>query len=320
MKMKKIYLAGPMTGLPKDNYPAFNHVAKQLRSDGHFVYNPAEFKYDKRKHKTFPMREAFAEYCAFLCNEADSVMLLPGWEKSLGVSAELALAKNFDLPVFEYGKGDTLVDHSFVDGLNARGLQYEMGKGPTQDYVMAAHAYRQAAELGYAPAQANFARLCSWGEGVPVDLDEAVKWLILAADQGDLESMTNLGMMYLHGLGIKQDDLGAVKWTQMASKLGYAPAQNNFGTMLHRGHGVEQNSITGIQWHRAAAVQGYADAQHSLGVSYEHGKGVIPDIEQAVKWYKRAADQGNVQSKNDFDRILLDLGIDAEEYQRRWSD
>lgn len=100
--MNKIYLAGPMRGILDDNYPLFIRVAAELRKNGGIVYNPAEYEYDRTVHKTFPLREAFASHCNFICLEADSIMLLPGWENSLGVSAELALAKNCELFVTEY--------------------------------------------------------------------------------------------------------------------------------------------------------------------------------------------------------------------------
>jgi len=38
----RIYIAGPMTGLPEFNYPAFNAAAEYLRSLGHHVENPAD--------------------------------------------------------------------------------------------------------------------------------------------------------------------------------------------------------------------------------------------------------------------------------------
>ena len=38
----RIYISGPMTGKHDFNYPAFNAAAKRLRSEGHFVINPAE--------------------------------------------------------------------------------------------------------------------------------------------------------------------------------------------------------------------------------------------------------------------------------------
>ena len=94
----KIYLSGPMTGLPEFNYPEFNRVAQLLRDQGNVVYNPAEFDYEGE----FPIRRAFAEFSAFICLEADKIVLLPGWENSLGVNAELALAKNCGLEIEEY--------------------------------------------------------------------------------------------------------------------------------------------------------------------------------------------------------------------------
>ena len=100
--MKKvIYLSGPMKGYPQSNYPLFHAVAAKLREDGHVVYNPAEFLHAE-PDGVFPLRKAFAEYAAFICNRADTIVLLPGWEKSLGVSAELALAKNCGLEIVEY--------------------------------------------------------------------------------------------------------------------------------------------------------------------------------------------------------------------------
>lgn len=98
---RTIYLSGPMKGYPESNYPLFNRVAADLRAEGHRVYNPAEFPHDGTAD-TFPLRKAFAAYCAFICEEADTIVLLPGWEKSLGVSAELALAKNCGLDVLEH--------------------------------------------------------------------------------------------------------------------------------------------------------------------------------------------------------------------------
>ena len=97
----KIYLAGPMKGYPESNYPLFNRVAAELRSAGHEVYNPAEFPHDGPQ-ETFPLRKAFAAYSKFICEEAEAIFLLPGWEKSLGVSAELALARNCGILISEY--------------------------------------------------------------------------------------------------------------------------------------------------------------------------------------------------------------------------
>lgn len=95
-----------MKGYPQSNYPLFNAVAAELRAVGHQVMNPAEFPHDGPQD-TFPLRKAFAAYCKFICEDADTIVLLPGWEKSLGVSAELALAKNCGLAIEEYTPSQT---------------------------------------------------------------------------------------------------------------------------------------------------------------------------------------------------------------------
>ena len=98
MTPRIIYLSGPMTGYHEFNYPAFNAHAARLRSEGHRVYNPAEFPH-YGDPMDFPLRMAFASYCNFICLEADTICLLPGFEDSLGARAELALAKNCKLDV-----------------------------------------------------------------------------------------------------------------------------------------------------------------------------------------------------------------------------
>lgn len=100
-KPRSIYLAGPMKGYPESNYPLFHRVAATLRAAGHRVYCPAEYPHDG-PHDSFPLREAFADYARFICLQADTLVLLTGWQNSLGVSAELALAKNCKIEIVEY--------------------------------------------------------------------------------------------------------------------------------------------------------------------------------------------------------------------------
>lgn len=103
---KRIYLAGPMQGIPEFNFPRFNAVAKMLRNSGHEVFNPAE-KDIERHHGVeihrgnmsgdikeaiakygFSLRQALAEDFNYICLEANTIVLLPGWEVSKGAQAE----------------------------------------------------------------------------------------------------------------------------------------------------------------------------------------------------------------------------------------
>jgi len=117
--LSKMYLAGPMRGIPNLNFPAFMAAAAALRAAGNEVFNPAER--DNKKHGTdisvgnitgseeyaskqhgFSLREALADDLEYICTHADAIVLLPGWWDSKGVRAELATAEALKLEVIEY--------------------------------------------------------------------------------------------------------------------------------------------------------------------------------------------------------------------------
>lgn len=88
----KIYLAGPMRGLPDENHPAFDAGAKILRDAGHEVFSPAECARALRAEGTATVRRGLGKDLAWICEHADGVALLPGWDKSKGALAERATA------------------------------------------------------------------------------------------------------------------------------------------------------------------------------------------------------------------------------------
>lgn len=97
----KIYLSGPMTGLPDLNYPAFAAAAAALRSLGHEVYNPQEWE-DSNNFGKFNHILAFDDYCRYIVREADVVIMLPGWKNSPGATAESSVARAVRKPSREF--------------------------------------------------------------------------------------------------------------------------------------------------------------------------------------------------------------------------
>ena len=90
----RIYIAGPMTGLPEYNYPAFNAAAEELRRQGHEVENPAENPEPPCRSWEGYMRMAVAQLV-----RCETVALLPGWEASKGANVEHRLAHDLGLKV-----------------------------------------------------------------------------------------------------------------------------------------------------------------------------------------------------------------------------
>jgi hypothetical protein len=89
---KRIYIAGPMTGLPEYNYPAFNDLAECLRSLGWEVENPAENPVPPSGEWIDYMRQALPQLmtCEF-------IVMLPGWEKSRGACIEKRVAASLGI-------------------------------------------------------------------------------------------------------------------------------------------------------------------------------------------------------------------------------
>ncbi len=99
---------------------AFDYAANALRAKGHQVFSPAERDRsvhggELEKNATgsedeaasnvgFSLREALKADCDWICEYADTIALLPGWEKSRGANAEFALANALGLNVMMLGR------------------------------------------------------------------------------------------------------------------------------------------------------------------------------------------------------------------------
>lgn len=91
----KIYLSGAMRGVEDENREAFFQYAAILRSHGHDVWVP----HSSSSAPCLSSREFFQLDCSRICMWADQIAVIPGWEKSKGVLAEIALADAVGIPV-----------------------------------------------------------------------------------------------------------------------------------------------------------------------------------------------------------------------------
>jgi 1-acyl-sn-glycerol-3-phosphate acyltransferase len=92
-----IYVAGPMTGLPEYNYPAFHHAADELKQAGYIVLNPA----DNEELNTSGQTQSWNWYIRHALRmllDADGLALLPEWENSRGAQLEVHLAHAIGMP------------------------------------------------------------------------------------------------------------------------------------------------------------------------------------------------------------------------------
>jgi len=92
----RVYISGPMTGIPGHNRRAFNKAAKRLRKVGYKVINPAEM--DHNLKKPLPWVQCLRRDIAQVV-KCDGIALLPGWKDSRGAHLEVYIAKKLDMEV-----------------------------------------------------------------------------------------------------------------------------------------------------------------------------------------------------------------------------
>lgn len=96
---QRVYVAGPMTGIPDYNFPAFNAAASMLRAKGWHVENPAEHG--------IVAGATWADYMHYdLARIAtcSAIYLLPGWCQSRGAALEVHIASVLGM-AFQYADG-----------------------------------------------------------------------------------------------------------------------------------------------------------------------------------------------------------------------
>lgn len=81
----KVYIAGPMSGLPNYNRTEFNVTEEILKKEGFTVMNPACLPSGFGDHE-------YMDICMAMIRSCEAIYMLPRWSNSLGAKAEYALA------------------------------------------------------------------------------------------------------------------------------------------------------------------------------------------------------------------------------------
>lgn len=103
---KRVYLSGPMSGIPEKNKAEFCKAQAHYMSEGFFVINPHEigetmYFVMTRTHGKEPIERYYiAEDLQYL-GHCDMMVLLPGWENSKGCNIEIAFATQYDIPIYQ---------------------------------------------------------------------------------------------------------------------------------------------------------------------------------------------------------------------------
>jgi len=102
--MKKLFLSGPITGLPNDNFGQFNDAATVLRNIGYIVIIPHElFIHEDVSDYTHE------DYCNKCCSviagtRGVTVVQLAGWQNSKGAAKEKAICDLLNIPIKSFNE------------------------------------------------------------------------------------------------------------------------------------------------------------------------------------------------------------------------
>lgn len=117
IKENKIYIAGPMTCIPKFNFPAFDAAAAKLRKEGYEVWSPAEMDDPETRELALASPdgmpgtasakgETWGDFLArdvkIVADTVEAIAVLPGWNKSKGARLETFIAFLCYKPIYYY--------------------------------------------------------------------------------------------------------------------------------------------------------------------------------------------------------------------------
>lgn len=131
--MSKAYLAGPMSGIPKFNFPAFFEAAAALRRIGFDIVSPAELDCKEdgdaaMQSKDGNPTDAKRSWGDFLARDvkllADtgikSIVFLPNWQTSKGAKLEAFVGLLLGFDFWEYVPGTDEYPDSSAMRINGR--------------------------------------------------------------------------------------------------------------------------------------------------------------------------------------------------------
>ena len=169
----------------------------------------------------------------------------------------------------------TASDAGDTDAMRALADMTIYGRGGPRDPQAALALLHRAADKGSALAEQDMAFIYLNGApGIPLDIHQAFRWMVISAQHGNLEAMEQLGSLYLHTPDpAMQNPAEAYRWLVRASLLDAARSQEALSTLLADGAIVNGRTVIApdpIQadmWFRIAARSPYHDnpsIRHSI--------------------------------------------------------
>ncbi len=158
-------------------------------------------------------------------------------------------------------------EHGVPEGLYGLAALLEHGVRPPVGYRIEANPeeslllYRKAADANLLEAQVAAGLMLARGNGVAVNIPEALQLLEPAARLGNPKAQHELGLLMESSDSPARDLRGAIRWQHKAAAAGYVPAVVRLARAYAEGGVVERNSDKAFWWWRLAQTLGAEEAK-----------------------------------------------------------
>ena len=185
------------------------------------------------------------------------------------------------------------------------------------DFSKAFNILMPLALTGDLIAKQIIGNMYSLGQGVEMDIKEAIKWYRPVAEDGHFITQNNLGQMLL----LTNIEEG-IMWLTASAEQNFPFAQLTLADIYSGVLSVSKKEdlidyTEAIKWYKRSAELGFHESCHRLGEMYADGQGVEMDIEEAIKWYLLAAQRDYEPTykvlANAYKKGLFGLTIDEEQ-------
>lgn len=267
--------------------------AEKLRSRGNTIFEIGELNYSLKKfHDAYMAFENCLRY-----DQPDAYFFL-SWLTYTGLGAEKDQEKAIELAKTGYEKGSIPCTYLLAYFYNhARGSLYKPQDAQRlfkKNFQLTWFKDRfQKTENELYAFTIGYMYLHGYG-GAPKDLENALKWMTIAAEKDNPEGQVLLSGQYYKGSSLlQQSDQKAFYWMQRAAETKYAYAQLRLGLYYLMGKGVTESASKAAHYFELAAKQGEVDAMAMFGQMQLDGDGVQQDIDSGLKWLANGAEEGS---------------------------
>lgn len=169
-----------------------------------------------------------------------------------------------------------------------------------------------SAEQGYEYAQYRLGKLYLLGDEIEQDILQAEGWFEKASEQGNSYAKYSLAKMHLAGLAAESDTHKAVRLLRESANAGNGWAQYLLGKFCFRGEHTEKDMAEAERLLSASANQNNSQAQYLLAKLYLCEDGIPKDTEKALHWLWESVKQENQYAQYQLGKMLL-FGKDTEQ-------